>query len=204
VATCDIGHWTCFDFILWYIEGVLGCFFPTLLGRSQFDYFGIFYFPKSTFKVVPGETWVNEHTNFHMTLQLQSNQQMDDIQGVFFTGTSILLMWQPCIWKRWTNVVYFSENCTSLPQHNKSWTRSTTFDFTGENYNCSITLHLEPGLYTGNFLLFGSLLVPTGLQCFLIDINRLSPRPTTAIFRRFYKKLGPFYKKLNGDKFGNI
>ena len=144
MATCDIGHWTCFDFILWYIEGVLGCFFPTLLGRSHFDYFGIFYFPKSTFKVVPGETWVNEHTNFHMTLQLQSNQQMDDIQGVFFTGTSILLMWQPCIWKRWTNVVYFSENCTSLPQHNKSWTRSTTFDFTGENYNCSITLHLEP------------------------------------------------------------
>ncbi len=65
---------------------MLGCFFPTLLGRSQFDYFGIFYFPKSTFKVVPGETWVNEHTNFHMTLQLQSNQQMDDIQGVFFHG----------------------------------------------------------------------------------------------------------------------
>ena len=22
--------------------------------------------------------------------------------------------------------------------------QSTTFDFTGENYNCSITLHLEP------------------------------------------------------------
>ena len=65
-------------------------------------------------------------------------------RAFFFTGTSILLMWQPCIWKRWTNVVYFSENCTSLPQHNKSWTRSTTFDFTGENYNCSITLHLEP------------------------------------------------------------
>ena len=65
---------------------MLGCFFPTLLGRSHFDYFGIFYFPKSTFKVVPGETWVNEHTNFHMTLQLQSNQQMDDIQGVFSRG----------------------------------------------------------------------------------------------------------------------
>ena len=153
-VTCDSSLVTCghlwhrslnmLRFLLWYIEGVLGCFFPTLLGRSQFDYFGIFYFPKSTFKVVPGETWVNEHTNFHMTLQLQNNQQMDDIQGVFFTGTSILLMWQPCIWKRWTNVVYFSENCTSLPQHNKSWTRSTTFDFTGENYNCSITLHLEP------------------------------------------------------------
>ena len=129
-VTCDSSLVTCghlwhrslniIRFLLWYIEGVLGCFFPTLLGRSQFDYFGIFYFPKSTFKVVPGETWVNEHTNFHMTLQLQSNQQMDDIQGVFFTGTSILLMWQPCIWKRWTNVVYFSENCTSLPQHNKS------------------------------------------------------------------------------------
>ena len=71
-VTCDSSLVTCghlwhrslnmLRFLLWYIEGVLGCFFPTLLGRSQFDYFDIFYFPKSTFKVVPRETWVTEHT----------------------------------------------------------------------------------------------------------------------------------------------
>ena len=77
--------------------------------------FGIFYFPKST-----GETWVTKISNFHMTQQLQSNQQMDDLRIIGERMWFISVKIAP----HYHNIINPEQG--------------------GENYNCSITLCLKP------------------------------------------------------------